>query len=127
MPIFYECDRCTACCRWPGQVKITDAEITRMAAHLGMSDEAFIRVYTRLNGTRSGLALQDKPNGECIFLDGNDCRLNPVKPQQCRNFPNLWNFPRFEEVCRAKKVILEDAEYELAILKATGLAVNARS
>ena len=127
MPIFYECDRCTACCRWPGQVKITDAEITRMAAHLGISDEAFIRDYTRLNGTRSGLALQDKPNGECIFLDGNDCRVNAVKPQQCRNFPNLWNFPGFEEVCRARKVILEDAEYERAILEATGLAVNARS
>ena len=127
MPIFYECDRCTACCRWPGQVKITDAEITRMAAHLGISDDVFIADYTRLNSTRTGLALQDKPTGECIFLDGNDCRVNPVKPQQCRKFPNLWNFPGFEEVCRARKVILEDAEYERAILNATGLAVTVTS
>ncbi|NJM55265.1 MAG: hypothetical protein HC841_04560 [Verrucomicrobiae bacterium] len=23
MPIFHECQRCTACCRWPGQVRLT--------------------------------------------------------------------------------------------------------
>jgi len=30
MPIFYECQRCTACCRWPGQVRLTDEEITEL-------------------------------------------------------------------------------------------------
>src|SRR5687767_12567072 len=96
-----------------------------MAQHLGLSEDDFIQTYTRLNGDRSGLALQDKQNGECIFLEGNDCRVNPVKPQQCRNFPNLWNFPGFEEVCRAKKVILEQAEYDAAIERATGLSLSA--
>ena len=32
MPIFWECDRCTAYCRWPGQVRLTDADVTRIAA-----------------------------------------------------------------------------------------------
>lgn len=32
MPIFWECDRYTACCRWPGQVRLTDADVTRTAA-----------------------------------------------------------------------------------------------
>ena len=96
----------------------------RMAAHLGISEEKFISDYTRLNGSRSGLALLDKPTGECIFLEGNDCRVNAVKPQQCRNFPNLWNFPGFEEVCRARKVILDNAEYERAIAGATGLEIG---
>ena len=124
MPIFYECDRCTACCRWPGQVKISDEEITRMARHLELSEEQFIQAYTRLNADRSGLALEDKENGECIFLDGNDCRVNLVKPQQCRNFPNLWNFPGFEEICRAKKVLLGGSEWEAAIERTTGLKVR---
>src|SRR5688500_8805386 len=115
MPIFYECDRCTACCRWPGQVKITDAEITRMASHLGVGESEFIQAYTRLNTHRSGLALQDKENGECIFLESNNCRVNPVKPQQCRNFPNLWNFPGFEQICRARPVVLAQADYEAAV------------
>lgn len=98
-----------------------------MARHLGLTESDFIQSFTRLNADRSGLALQDKENGECIFLDGNDCRVNPVKPQQCRNFPNLWNFPGFEEVCRAKKVILEQPEYEQAIERATGLSIRSVS
>jgi uncharacterized protein len=124
VPIFYECDRCTACCRWPGQVKLTEAEISRIAVHLGISEDEFISNFTRLNSMRTGLALQDKPNGACIFLEGNDCRVNPVKPQQCRNFPNLWNFPGFEEVCRARKVVLEEGEYQQAVARATGVAIS---
>jgi DNA repair exonuclease SbcCD ATPase subunit len=38
MPIFWQCDRCTACCRWPGQVTFTEAELTRMALHLGLTE-----------------------------------------------------------------------------------------
>lgn len=92
-----------------------------------MTEDDFIQTHTRLNADRSGLALQDKENGECIFLDGNDCRVNPVKPQQCRNFPNLWNFPGFEDVCRAKKLVLEQSEYEAAIERATGLSIRSVS
>ena len=124
MPIFYECDRCTACCRWPGQVKVTATEIARMAQHLELSEDQFIQSYTRLKSDRTGLALQDKGNGECVFLEGNDCRVNPVKPQQCRNFPNLWNFPGFENVCRAKKVILDQPAWQEAIGRATGLKIG---
>ncbi len=119
MPIFYECDRCTACCRWPGQVKLTDAEVAAMSVHLGVSEHEFIQRYTRLHSSRKGLALEDKPNGECIFLDGNDCRVNPVKPQQCRDFPNLWNFPGFEQICRAKAIVMSDSDYHHALERAT--------
>jgi Fe-S-cluster containining protein len=111
MPVFYECQRCTACCRWPGQVRLTDAEIARMAAFKGMSQRAFIQQFTRLRRDRQGLALMDKPNGECIFLEGNDCAVQPVKPQQCRDFPNLWNFPGFEKVCKALPRMVSDPEY----------------
>ena len=121
VPIFYECDRCTACCRWPGQVKITESEISAMAAHLAISESEFIHRYTRLHTSRAGLALQDKDNGECIFLDGHDCRVNPVKPQQCRHFPNLWNFPGFQDVCRAQAVVMEQDDYDAAIQRATGV------
>ena len=111
MPIFYECQRCTACCRWPGQVRITDAEISRLAVFKGMTEHAFIQEFTRLRDDRQGLALMDKPNGECIFLDGNDCAVQAVKPQQCRDFPNLWNFPGFEKTCRAVPRIVSECDY----------------
>ena len=124
MPIFLECDRCTACCRWPGQVRLTDAEIAGLAAHLGLEEPEFIERYTRLNSTRTGLALIDQANGACVFLEGNECRVNPVKPQQCREFPTLWNFPGFEQQCRARPREVGVAEWKRRVKVATGRDVE---
>ena len=123
MPIFYECDRCTACCRWPGQVKLTDEEITSIARFRGLTENEFIQNYTRLRPDRRGLALTDKANGECVFLEGAGCAINPVKPAQCRAFPNLWNFPGFQEVCRARERVVSEQEYRelmFCAMKSTG-------
>ncbi len=120
MPIFHECQRCTACCRWPGQVRLTDDEIARMAVHLGLSENEFIQRFTRIRADRRGLALHDKPNGECIFLEDEACAVQPVKPQQCRDFPNLWNFPGFEQVCHAVPKQVGEEEYRQLIRRATG-------
>ncbi len=97
--VVYQCQRCGNCCKWPGFVKLTDGDITAIAAHLGLDERAFIAAYTRLRPRRDGLALTDKASGECIFLDGLDCRIQTVKPQQCRGFPNAWNFPGWRDVC----------------------------
>jgi len=99
--IEYQCQRCTACCRWPGQVKVSAEEIAAIAAYLELEEDDFIQRFTRLRAQRDGLALIDKPNGECGFLEGNDCTLQAVKPAQCRAFPNRWNFPGWREVCEA--------------------------
>jgi Fe-S-cluster containining protein len=98
----YLCQRCGNCCRWPGDVRITDAEVSRIAAFLGMTEEAFTAGCTRLNANRTGLSIIDKPNGECLFLEGaNVCRIQPVKPAQCSGFPNEWRFPGWRDVCEA--------------------------
>jgi uncharacterized protein len=123
MPIFYACDRCTACCRWPGQVRLNNEEITRLANFFALSEFDFVQAYTRLRTDRRGLTLKDKPNGECIFLEGGDCRVQAVKPQQCREFPNLWNFPGFEKICQARPIDLPQDEYRRRILAATGKEV----
>jgi uncharacterized protein len=103
----YQCQRCTNCCRWPGQVKLTDGDILAIAGHLGRSEWDFIQEFTRVRPAKDGLALLDKPNGECIFLDGRDCAIQAVKPRQCRGFPNEWNFPGWREVCEAIPVPIE--------------------
>jgi Fe-S-cluster containining protein len=120
VPIFYECQRCTACCRWPGQVHVTVAEIARLAAFKHVSDYDFIQQFTRLRHDRRGLALQENSDGSCVFLEGNDCSVQPVKPQRCRDFPNLWNFPGFEKVCHALPHRVNDAEYGRLLADATG-------
>lgn len=120
MPIFYECQRCTACCRWPGLVKITDGEIARMAAHLGLGEYEFIQQFTRVRSDRVGLSLTEKADGSCVFLDGRDCRVQPVKPQQCRDFPHHWRFDGFEKQCRAIPREVTEAEYARLVAQATG-------
>ena len=122
MPIFLECQRCTACCRWPGQVLLNDAEITRLAAFKGLSEHDFIQQFARLRPDRRGLALKEQPDGACIFLEGGNCAVQPVKPQKCREFPNLWNFPGFEKVCHAipRAVSLNEYERRIALIKSKG-------
>lgn len=95
-----------------------------MAAHLGLTEAEFIATYTRLNAARSGLALTDQANGACVFLIGDDCRVNPVKPQQCRDFPNLWNFPGAEKICQAKPVEVAADDWRRRVKLATGRDVN---
>jgi Fe-S-cluster containining protein len=99
---------------------LSEEEISRLAASLGLSEFDFIQRFTRLTDDRSGLALQDKPNGACVFLDGNDCSVQPVKPQQCRDFPNRWNFPGFEKICQAVPKRVSTEEFERLALTATG-------
>lgn len=106
--IKYQCQRCTQCCRWPGEVKIGDREITAIAQHLGLSEDDFIQRYTRLRANREGLALIDKGDShECIFLEGRDCVIQGAKPVQCSGFPNTWNFPGWREICEAVPVLVE--------------------
>jgi Fe-S-cluster containining protein len=91
-------------------VRLTHAEISRIAAFRQLSEYGFIQQFTRLRHDRQGLALQEKPNGECIFLERNDCAIQTVKPQQCRDFPNAWRFPGCEDVCKAVPRDLSEPE-----------------
>jgi len=100
--IWYQCQRCTNCCRWPGFVELREPDITAIARFLEISEWDFIQRYTRLRPNRQGLALTDTESGACIFLEGNDCAIQPVKPRQCKGFPNTWNFPGWRDVCEAK-------------------------
>lgn len=82
-----------------------------MAAFLGLPEDEFIQRYMRLRPDRRGLVLAEQADGACVFLDGNDCRVQSVKPQQCRDFPNLWNFPGWEQECRAIPRVVNEVEY----------------
>jgi uncharacterized protein len=90
MPFSLECERCGACCRWPGEVRVDALEISKLAGFKGISEQEFIQEHTRLRLDRLGLALKERADCSCIFLEGGSCAVHPVKPQQCRDFPNRW-------------------------------------
>ena len=107
--MYFKCQRCTHCCRWPGEVVLTDAEVNRIAAFLELSVYDFVARYTDLRENRTGLTLRENQDEGtvCIFLDGKDCRINPVKPDQCAGFPNQWNFKGWREKCEAIPVPID--------------------
>lgn len=97
----YVCQRCTACCKWPGDVRIEDGDVAVIAAFLDIEEAEFLAKYTRLRSNRQGLSLVEKENHECVMLEEGACRIHPVKPSQCAGFPNRWNFPGWRDICEA--------------------------
>jgi Fe-S-cluster containining protein len=98
---------------------LTDEEITRLAAFQRLSEHDFIQRFTRLTHDRRGLALKEQPGGACVFLVGNNCTVQSVKPQQCRDFPNLWRHPDSDQLCRAIPREVSADEYVQLVSKAT--------
>lgn len=106
-------------------MRLGDGEVARLVAFTGMTEVEFNQRFARISRDRRSLSLEEKPDGSCVFLDGNVCAVQPVKPQQCRDFPNLWNFPGFEEQCRAIPRLVSAEEFERLILAATGRQMSA--
>ena len=101
----YLCQRCGNCCRWPGDVIVTEDEVAQIAAFVNTDVDEFIQTRTRLSANRRHLSLIEKSNGECFFLDGkNTCTLERVKPAQCSGFPNVWRFDGWRDKCEAIEV-----------------------
>lgn len=105
----FTCSQCGNCCTGgPGFVWISDAEITRVAEHLGMSEQAMLRKYCRRVAGK--ISFKERINGrlhDCVFLTEIDatrfderagrevhyrkriCQIYDVRPLQCRTWP-FW-------------------------------------
>ena len=97
----FHCVRCGACCRWEGPVRVSEREIDSIADFLGIPVQEFIRNHTVLTGDRRSLSLKENADGSCCWYDPKTrlCRIQTVKPAQCRDFPRRWNFPGWEKLC----------------------------
>ena len=84
----FECvPGCTNCCRVHGWVYVSEADIVRIAAFLGLAVPDFEARYV----VRSKYMVRlRKPKGsQCHFLRESGCSIHAVKPVQCRLFP-FW-------------------------------------
>lgn len=78
---------CTACCEQKGFVYLTESDLVRAAAFLGMTPAAFERQFCYR--TRRQLRLRVPRESNCHFLRDGGCSIHPAKPTQCRIFP-FW-------------------------------------
>ena len=94
---------CTNCCRQQGYVYLTEADVARAAAFLGVSRKAFERRY--VFRTRHVRRLRKPRDSQCHFLRGDGCSIHPAKPTQCLVFP-FW-----PELVEDAKAWTKTAEY----------------
>lgn len=92
----FECTRCGACCRRPGVVYLGEGEASRLAAWLGLTEEAFRQRYvTEYETGDEAIDVPDDSKG-CPLLVGDLCSVDPVKPGQCRSYP-FWSELLYDE------------------------------
>jgi len=78
---------CTNCCNQKGYVYLTEADVTRAAAFVGLTRAAFERKY--IYRTQRLIRLRKPAGSQCHFLKVGACGIHPAKPTQCRTFP-FW-------------------------------------
>jgi Fe-S-cluster containining protein len=83
-------------------VHLRKGEEVALASHLSMEVMFFTEKFTALSPDRRGLVLKDNPDGTCSLLEADGlCRVNDVKPAQCRAFPFSWTNSDSTTICPA--------------------------
>jgi len=84
----FACQQCGDCCSGRGGIHVRPQEVEAMAELLSMAVVDFYNNYVEVSTT--GPRLTVAANGVCVFLqEGNLCRVHPVKPFICRQWPFL--------------------------------------
>jgi len=89
----FKCTKCGDCCRWDGEVRITQDDGRRLSEHLDVDTEDFYSQFCKeISGKKF---LKNKKNKtDCIFLEDNECSVHEFKPEQCASYPK-----NYEERC----------------------------
>lgn len=69
---------------------LTTQDIAAIAAFLDLSQEQFVNRWAKLAPNRGQLCLIENEHGVCCFLKNNRCWIYPVRPRQCRDYPEQW-------------------------------------
>ena len=80
----FSCRMCGHCCQGQGGILLTDKDLLRLAAHLGLEPAEVLARYAE---TRDGkVGVKCGPDGCCVFYkDG--CGVHPGRPDVCRAWP----------------------------------------
>ncbi len=82
----FVCRQCGECCRGDKGILVTPAEADGLAEFLGLTLEELHSRFLVDSPLGPQLATS---NGACVFLADSRCRVHPVKPRICREWPFL--------------------------------------
>lgn len=83
----FECLRCGHCCQGQGGIILTDKDIRRLLAHLGLGRDEFLATAAEAKAGR--IRLRSGGNGYCIYYSHeiSGCGVHPARPDVCRAWP----------------------------------------
>lgn len=120
----FACRQCGECCHGDKGILVTPEEARRLAAFLCLTMKELYRDYLIPSPLGPQVATR---NGACIFLEDNRCRVHPVKPRICRQWPFLPallahpdEFAAAKEACPGLAPECRHAEFVAAAVAAGG-------
>ena len=105
MLLDYDCSKCPAYCCSYDQIELEDRDLDRLAKHLQLDLQTFMRRYTKSGKDLPVLRHQkDEIFGSvCVFLDKETrrCNVYHARPDVCREYPDrprcgYWDFLSWE-------------------------------
>jgi hypothetical protein len=101
----FECQGCGACCVTHDDcayVYLAEADVRAISGHLAEAPVLFLRGCCESDAVSTWLKM---PGAECIFLEGRSrCRVYPVRPRQCADWP-FWTENLADEQAWAANVL----------------------
>ena len=106
-----KCEQCggKCCVGESGYVFISVNEMLAMAKFLGLDFEVFTQKFVRKVGYKFSLieVPRNAPNDFCcVFFNAGKCKIYPVRPKQCREFP-FWDAYRADSINARDKESLQ--------------------
>jgi Fe-S-cluster containining protein len=95
-----DCKHCANCCKVYPAVVLTKADRRRIAKHLGLSVDKFLRRY--------GDERRDIKAQPCPFLTDNLCSIYEVRPDICRKYPSTQDKEFWEKDLRGALLLAEN-------------------
>jgi hypothetical protein len=87
LQISEQCNRCGSCCKYGTGFLVGD-DLKNIAKELKMNEEEvkekYIEETEQFNRKLLRPKTKKKPFGECVFLNGDRCSIQNVKPLHCR-------------------------------------------
>jgi Fe-S-cluster containining protein len=106
LQIVHECQMCGGCCQRMDGIAYCAVDAERMAKHLNMKKNDWMREMTIPSTRKAGDRWLKLTEGEkkCPYLTDHGCSVYPGRGQVCRNYP--WSSAEQIERARAKKPMI---------------------
>lgn len=90
-----DCTQCGNCCR-AYEVTVRSKDIPRLATHLDLQTNEFVRAYLKKDN-QGEFIFKQKP---CPFLKKNSCTVYDARPTVCRSYPHFGKAGLLNELWR---------------------------